>query len=713
MKTRHVGAEFIRHVTNKFGAYVAHFRRSFRRGLNTQRDYSRIMATSVKRLLVGKALRTEQAAHERLSKKTGLAVFASDALSSTAYASEEILLVLAVAVAYGQAYAFNYVVPISVVIAIVLSIVATSYRQTIHAYPSGGGAYIVAKENLGTYPGLVAAAALLVDYVLTVSVSLAAGVAAITSAAQGTRFAWLDDHKVSLCVILIAFIALANLRGVRESGAIFAGPTYAFLISFLFMIGYGILRYFLNPGAAAPVNVENLKLAEGYHSQPLSIFLLLGAFSNGCVALTGTEAISNGIPAFKRPESRNAATTLTIMAALLATMFIGTSVMAYLYHVHPHENETVISQFARIIFTGPLGWFYYVVQGTTALILVLAANTSFADFPRLSSLLARDRFMPRQFSNRGDRLVFSNGIVILAIFSSILVAAFGGDTSRLIPLYAVGVFLSFTLSQLGMVRHWLKERDRNQESGRASGSQSVSIASGNAGATLPDPELTVEEAHKPTFVTDEVTAPSNWKKSIVINGVGALATALVMIVLIVTKFIHGAWIVVVVTPLLVLMFRAIHRHYLSVADQLSIEGLEPLRVVNHTVIVPISGIHRGVLNALQYAKSIAPENVSAVYVDFDEEATALLREKWEEWGGGVKLVVLPSPYRELTGPLLRYIYRLDRKRDDDFITVVIPEFVPAKWWQHLLHNQSSLLLKGALLFKKGVVVVNVPYHLKH
>jgi amino acid transporter len=671
------------------------------------------MATSVKRLLVGKALRTEQAAHERLSKKTGLAVFASDALSSTAYASEEILLVLAVAVAYGQAYVFNYVVPISFVIAVVLGIVATSYRQTIHAYPSGGGAYIVAKENLGTYPGLVAAAALLVDYVLTVSVSLAAGVAAITSAAQGTRFAWLDDHKVSLCLILIAFIALANLRGVRESGALFAGPTYAFLISFLFMIGYGILSYFLNPGVVAPVNVENLKLAEGYHPQPLNLLLLLGAFSNGCVALTGTEAISNGIPAFKRPESRNAATTLTIMAALLATMFIGTSVMAYLYHVHPHENETVISQFARIVFTGPMGWFYYVIQGTTALILVLAANTSFADFPRLSSLLARDRFMPRQFSNRGDRLVFSNGIVILAIFSSILVAAFGGDTSRLIPLYAVGVFLSFTLSQLGMVRHWLKERDKNRESGRASGSQSVSSESGNAGAPLPDPELAVEEAHKSTFVTDEVTAPSNWKKSIVINGVGAVATALVMIVLIVTKFVHGAWIVVVVTPLLVLMFRAIHKHYLSVADQLSIEGLEPLRAVNHTVIVPISGIHRGVLNALQYAKSIAPENVSAVYVDFDEEATALLREKWEQWGGGVKLVVLPSPYRELTGPLLRYIYRLDRKRDDDFITVVIPEFVPAKWWQHLLHNQSSLLLKGSLLFKKGVVVVNVPYHLKH
>lgn len=414
------------------------------------------MAISIKRFLVGRAKRTEQAIHERLSKKTGLAVFASDALSSTAYASEEILLVLAVAAAAGQTYAYHYVVPISIIIAIVLGIVATSYRQTIHAYPSGGGAYIVSKDNLGITPGLVAAAALLVDYVLTVSVSLAAGVAAITSAAQGTRFAWIDDHKVLLCVLLIAFIAIANLRGVRESGALFAGPTYIFVFSFLFMIGYGIVHYFLYR-SVAPVTAEDIKLAEGYSIQPLSWFLLLGAFSNGCVALTGTEAISNGIPAFKQPEAHNAATTLTIMAALLATMFIGTSVMAYLYGVHPHANETVISQFARILFTGSMGWFYYLIQAATALILILAANTSFADFPRLSSLLARDRFMPRQFANRGDRLVFSNGVIILAIFSSILVAAFGGDTSRLIPLYAVGVFLSFTLSQVGMVRHWLQE----------------------------------------------------------------------------------------------------------------------------------------------------------------------------------------------------------------------------------------------------------------
>src|SRR3989449_2890624 len=415
------------------------------------------MVTSVKRLLVGRAKRTDQAIHERLSKTTGLAVFASDALSSTAYASEEILLVLAVAVAYGQTHASNYVVPITLVIATVLGIVATSYRQTIFAYPSGGGAYIVAKENLGTYAGLVAAAALLVDYVLTVSVSISAGVAAITSAALGTRFAWLNNHKVFLCLILIAFIAIANLRGVRESGALFAGPTYSFVISFLFMIGYGMIHYFLYPESAPPISTENLKLAEGYHLQPVTLFLLLGAFANGCVALTGTEAISNGIPAFKQPEARNAATTLTWMAVLLAMMFIGTSVMAYFYHVHPLENETVISQFARIIFTGPMGWLYYVIQGSTALILILAANTSFADFPRLSSLLARDRFMPRQFATRGDKLVFSNGIIILAVFSGILVAAFGGDTSRLIPLYAVGVFLSFTLSQVGMVRHWLKE----------------------------------------------------------------------------------------------------------------------------------------------------------------------------------------------------------------------------------------------------------------
>src|SRR5215217_3753232 len=653
------------------------------------------MATAVKRLLVGRALRTEQAAHERLTKKTALAVFSSDALSSTAYATEEILLVLAVAAAATSGASFTYVVPVSVGIAVLLGIVATSYRQTIHAYPSGGGAYIVAKENLGTTPGLVAAAALLVDYVLTVSVSIAAGVAAITSAVQGTRYAWLDEHKVILCLFFIAFIAVANLRGVRESGALFAAPTYVFVVSFLFMIVFGLFHYFIYGGAAAIPTQEELKTAEGYQPQALTLFLLLGAFSNGCTALTGIEAISNGVQAFKKPEAGNAATTLIWMAILLTAMFLGTSVMAYLYHVHPKQSETVISQFARIMFTGPLGWFYYVIQAATAAILVLAANTAFADFPRLSSLLARDRFLPRQFANRGDRLVFSNGIVILAIFSGLLVIGFGGDTSRLIPLYAVGVFLSFTLSQSGMVVHWLRERAK--------------LRGGGESEAVPDSS---EETHRSYFVTDEVTAPSNWKRSIVINAVGALATFIVLCVFIATKFIHGAWIVIVVIPLLVLLFKAIHNHYATVARQLSTEGLEQLGPVKHTVVVPISGIHRGVVHALQYARSIASDRVQAVYVDFEEEATASLKDKWERWAAGVQLVVLPSPYRELTRPLLRHIKRLAKENSDDIITVVLPEFIPARWWQHALHNQSSLLLKGSLLFKKGVIVTSVPYHLE-
>jgi amino acid transporter len=676
------------------------------------------MATAIKRLLVGRALRTEQAAHERLTKKTALAVFYSDALTSTAYATEEILLVLAVAAAATQGASFSYVVPISTGIAVLLGIVATSYRQTIHAYPSGGGAYIVAKENLGTNAGLVAGASLLVDYVLTVSVSIAAGVAAITSAAQGTRYAWLDEHKVILGLGFIAFIAIANLRGVRESGALFATPTYVFVVSFMFMIAFGFFHYFTYGGAAPIPTQEEVKTAEGYSLQPLTLFLLLGAFSNGCAALTGIEAISNGVQAFKKPEAHNAATTLIWMALLLTTMFLGTSVMAYLYHVHPKANETVISQFARIMFTGSFGWFYYVVQSATAAILVLAANTAFADFPRLSSLLARDRFLPRQFANRGDRLVFSNGIVILAIFSGLLVIAFGGDTSRLIPLYAVGVFLSFTLSQSGMVIHWLRERAKLRAKNTAAAEQPkagpISVPpSETAVQPLPDMELENEEIHRSYFVTDEVTAPSNWKKSIVINALGAAATFIVLCVFIATKFIHGAWIVVLVIPILVLFFKTIHRHYVMVARQLSTNGLAPLRPIKHTVIVPISGIHRGVVNALQYAQSIASDKVQAVYVDFEEEVTATLKDKWERWGAGIQLVVLPSPYRELTRPLVRYINRVARDNADDIITVVLPEFIPAKWWQHILHNQSSLLLKGSLLFKKGVIVTSVPYHLEH
>src|SRR5215813_7785528 len=675
---------------------------------------------SLKRLLVGSPIRTARLAHERLTKKTALAVFSSDALSSTAYATEEILLVLAAAYAAGQLSSFNRVIPISIGIATLLVIVAISYRQTIHAYPSGGGAYIVAKDNMGTMAGLVAAASLLVDYILTVSVSIAAGVAAITSILVDTRWAWLDQHRSAFCIFFIIFIALANLRGVRESGALFAGPTYAFICAFLFMIGYGLLRVYLHPEIVPPPNDADLKIAEGYHPQMLSLFLLLGAFSNGCAALTGIEAISNGIPAFKQPESDNAATTLTWMAGLLATMFIGTSVMAHLYNVHPHEHETVISQFARIVFTGYMGWFYYLVQITTAAILVLAANTSFADFPRLASLLARDRFLPRQFANRGDRLVFSNGIILLAIFSGVLVWAFGGETSRLIPLYAVGVFLSFTLSQTGMVIHWWREGKslkamRAAVTGNGADAKQPPVPNGQnvrlTGA-LDVRHLRNQQPASPTEV-DELHRKSHWRKSLVINGIGAIATFVVLTVFIATKFIHGAWVVVFLIPLLVLMFLKIHRHYVQVAQQLSTEGLEKLRAIEHRVIVPISGIHRGVIAALEYAKSIAPHNVTALYVNLDNEVTQKLREKWHQWGTGVNLVVVASPYRSLVRPILNYVDRVKQTAPNMVITIVLPEFVPAKWWQNLLHNQNTLFLKGALLFKRGVVVTNVPYHLEH
>jgi len=641
---------------------------------------------SLKRLLVGSPIRTARLTHERLTKKTALAIFASDALSSTAYATEQILLVLTAAYLVGQANAFSRVVPISLAICGLLVIVAISYRQTIYAYPSGGGAFIVAKENLGTLPGLVAGASLLVDYVLTVSVSTAAGVEAITSAMVGTRFAGLHEHRVLLCLFFITFIMIANLRGVREAGSLFAAPSYAFIFSFLCLIAYGLVRYYMNPGIAPVPNDVDLKIAEGYQAHPLTMLLLLGAFANGCAALTGIEAISNGIQAFKQPESRNAATTLSWMAALLILMFLGASVLAYLFNVHPLEHETVISQIARVVFTGHVGWFYYVVQATTAAILVLAANTSFAGFPRLASLLARDRFLPRQLANLGDRLVFSNGIVLLAVFSGVLVWAFRGDTSRLIPLYAVGVFMSFTLSQAGMVVHWWRE-------GKALQSRQ---ATARASSGEPAAEKT-----------------SHWRKSIVINGVGAIATFVVLMVFIFTKFLHGAWIVVVLIPLLVMMFLRIHKHYFQVAQQLSTEGLAGLRPIHHEVIVPISGIHRGVIAALEYAKSIAPHHVTAVYVNLDDEATQKLREKWQQWGSGVNLVVVASPYRSLLRPFLNYVDRVKRSSHGEVVTIVLPEFVPAKWWQNLLHNQNTLFLKGALLFKKGVVVTNVPYHLEH
>lgn len=671
------------------------------------------MATiSLKRIIFGTPLRTEDADHERLNKKTALAIFSSDALSSTAYATEEILTVLAVAaVGFSQPSAFNYVVPISIAIALLLAIVSASYRQTIHAYPSGGGAYIVAKDNLGTNPSLVAGASLLVDYVLTVAVSIAAGVAAITSAAQGTSYAWISEYRVTLCLIFIALIMVANLRGVRESGTLFAIPTYVFVVSFFLMIGYGLFHYY-SIGGQVPVPVdEHIKQAEGYLPQALSLFLLLGAFSNGCAALTGVEAISNGVQSFKKPASKNAAITLVWMACLLGVMFIGTSVLAYLYGVHPHENETVISQFARLIFTGNFGWFYYVIQAATAMILILAANTAFNGFPSLASLIARDRFLPRQFMNRGDRLVFTYGIVVLAVTAGALCIGFNGNTSNLIPLYAVGVFMSFTLSQSGMVIHWLRERDLMRGKINADDLEDVQAVHRSA---MPDVQLQVaaEESHHHQGITDVEMPPSGWRSALVINAVGAAATFVVLCVFITTKFLHGAWLVVLIIPILVFLFRSIHAHYVHVAEQLTAQTPEQLRPIKHEVIVPVSGIHKGVIRALEYAKSIAPNDVTAVYVEVDEKSAQKMQAEWERWNFGVPLVILKSPYRSLTRPLLNYITRVDARRDDDVITVLLPEFVPAKWWHQLLHNQNSLLLKGVLLFKKGIIVTSVPYHLE-
>ncbi len=675
---------------------------------------------SFKRWLVGSPIKTARLAHERLTKKTALAIFASDALSSTAYATEQILLVLAAAYMAGQRDAFGAVIPISIAISLLLIVVSLSYRQTIHAYPSGGGAFIVAKENLGTIPGLIAGASLLVDYILTVSVSVAAGVEAITSAMVGTRFAELHDHRVALCLFFLIFITLANLRGVREAGSLFAAPSYAFIVSFLFLIGYGLVRYFINP-AIAPVPVDaDLKIAEGYEPHLLNWFLLLGAFANGCAALTGIEAISNGVQAFKQPESKNAATTLGWMALLLIVMFLGASVLGDFFNIHPRSRETVVSQIARAVFTGYLGWFYYIVQATTAAILILAANTAFAGFPRLASLLARDRFLPRQLANLGDRLVFSNGIILLALFSALLIWAFRGDTSRLIPLYAVGVFLSFTLSQAGMVVHFWREGKalealRGQATSEVSEPNKTKKDSARVGTTGKLDPKHLRSLKGTALTTAEVKKlhkESHWKKSIVVSAIGTVATFTVLMVFIITKFTHGAWLVVLVIPLLVFMFKRIHRHYLEVAEQLSTEGLSQLRPIHHEVIVPISGIHRGVIEALEYAKSIAPHHVTAVYVNLDDEAARKLREKWAQWGSGVNLVVVASPYRSLARPLLNYVDRVKRTKKA-VVTIVLPEFVPAKWWQNLLHNQNTLFLKGALLFKKGIVVTNVPYHLEH
>ena len=607
-----------------------------------------------KQLLFGRPLPSDRLEHEKLNKKTALAVLSSDAISSVAYATEQILLVLGVL----GTMALSYVVGISGVIVGLLVLVALSYRQTIFAYPQGGGSYTVARENLGVMPGLIAAAALLTDYILTVAVSISAGVAAITSA-----YPHLAPHAVVLCVAATLLLMSVNLRGVRESGAAFSVPTYIFIALMLLLIGVGIYRGLLGHEAVAsgPIRVDPVSLNHSSTAPPLSFaftFLILRAFAEGCVAMTGTEAISNGVGAFKAPAARSAATTLGWMAAILAVFFMGTSWLAMHYQVMPSPTETVLSQLGRHIFG--VSWLYYALQYATFALLVLAANTAFADFPRLSSILAHDGYMPRQFAARGDRLAFSNGIIALAAVAMLLVWVFRGDTSALIPLYAIGVFVCFTLSQAGMVLKWRRTRT------------------------------------------------PGWRWRAALNGLGAVATAIVAIVQVVTKFTNGAWIVVLIIPLIILLLARIHRHYEYFAREVQYNGHAPLMFMHHTVVVPVNGITKPAAGALVYATTIS-EDVRAVYVEVDPEQSQRLRAAWQEWDVGVDLVVLPSPYRSVIRPIVEYVRNTIESGASDLVTVVVAEVVPRRWWEHLLHNKTALFVKTAFLFKPNVVVTSVPY----
>jgi len=608
------------------------------------------LLSALKRLVVGRPIATYHADHQRFGLLGGLAVLSSDALSSVAYATEEVLRVLMI----GGIGAMALAQPISLMIATLLAIVIFSYRQTIHAYPGGGGAYIVARDNLGPNAGLAAAAALLIDYTLTVAVSIAAGVSAITSAIPA-----LHVNRVVMSLVFIGILMMGNLRGVRESTKLFGVPVYAFVGVMIALIITGGWRALTGTIAS----IEAVDPLPTLGTGTLTTFALLTAFANGCTAMTGVEAVSDGVPAFKAPSATVAARTLVLMAALGITMFLGISMLAHAYGVVPSETETVVSQLARGVFGGRNA-LYYIVQGATMLILVLAANTAFADFPRLASIVARDRFMPRQFMNLGDKLAFSNGIVALSVAAAFLIVVFAGDPHQLIPLYMIGVFLSFTLSQTGM---FLRTR-RLREPG--------------------------------------------WRAVAAVSGFGAFVTFIVLIVVAITKGAEGAWIVLLLIPALVTVFRLTRSHYDSVGAQLSLESVDVDTTPHgHMVIVPIGGVHRAVVEALRYASSLA-KDVRAVYVNVNPDSLTALKRDWPQWGSHVKLVVLQSPFRSMTEPLLEYIDRMEREHPDDYITVVLPEFVVKHWWHHLLHNQSALTLKAALLFRPRVVTTSVPFHLK-
>jgi amino acid transporter len=612
-----------------------------------------MLINRIKHILIGNPLSTQQLAEKRLNKVRALAAFSPGALSSIAYANQEIYLGLVVAGSAGLASSW----PIALAITILLVIVAISYYQTIEGYPSGGGSYVVARENLGDLAGQVAAAALLIDYLLTAAVSLTAGVEAIASA-----FPTLWPHRVVLSLVILAIITLANLRGLQETGTVMALPVYLFLFTYLLMLVYGLVQLALKGPA-------NLTIASPPAIHPLTTFLILRAFATGCTAFTGVEAISNGVPAFQPPESRNAGKTLIVMAILMGLLFLGSIGLTQSLAVIAQPDETILSALShRLLGDQPS---YFLVQISIMLILAVAANTSFAGFPRLASILAKDGYMPRQLTNLGDRLVYTNGILLLALATGALIFVFEGDTHLLIPLFAVGVFLAFTLSQLGMVRHWHRLRGKN------------------------------------------------WLLKAFANGLGALATGVTVLIVGFSKFLEGAWITVLFLLIFIIAFQRIQKHYKEVSAQLSLHGLPPsIRPYpKPRIVIPISGVHRVTIEAVSFALSIS-NDITAVYIELEPGRAQAVRDTWQRWWPDIPLVILESPYRSILGPLLNFLDQTDRQHNDgQLATVLLPEFVPAKWWQGLLHNQTTWLMKTALLYRRRSlgyqrVIIELPFHLK-
>lgn len=604
---------------------------------------------ALKKWLIGRPLKSSELGEQKLNKTKALAILSSDALSSVAYGPEQILLVLVTV----SAAAFWYSIPIGIGVLILLTALILSYRQIIHAYPQGGGAYVVSKQNLGVYAGLTAGGSLLVDYILTVAVSVSAGTDAITSA-----FPALHEHKVGIAVMFVVLLTLLNLRGITESASILAYPVYLFVVALFILIGAGI--YNVLSGGVAP----EAHTAIGTPVAGISLFLLLRAFASGSSALTGVEAISNAIPNFKSPAAHTAAKTLMLMGILLALLFSGIVYLAYYYGIAPSGEQTVVSQIAEQTFGRSI--MYYVIQGTTALILILAANTGYSAFPLLAVNLAKDKFIPRMFTIRGDRLGYSNGIIILGLLSIGLIIAFQGQTEQLIPLYAVGVFIPFTLSQTGMIVKWVREQ------------------------------------------------PAGWVGKLIINATGAVISLTVTMMFFLTKF-QQIWPVIVFLPLIIYLFYRIKKHYDAVGEQLRLSTCEPAAPINgNVIVVPVAGITHVVENSLNYAKSLSPAHIIAVYIAFEREDAAAFAAKWKEWQPDIRLVTLYSPYRSIIQPLTKFVNSVQHKaaQADYQVTVIIPQFIPKKGWHNILHNQSSLLIRAYLLYRKDIIITTVPYHLK-